>query len=365
MIHFGCDSAIPQPIFIWDWSLFFYNISPNENLSQATSRTWWKHIDVFCATLSCFPYSSSFTLQWPLTTPYQLLILTSVLAESIQDHLVWYPPPPALGSLGPRCHCLALYLVNSQCPSHPRWHLDQPSHHFSNVNFQGPEFCSGALSSSLLAGWWSFHFIWWTFNIWVHTPGRSFADKPGGTDDLSDNVNAAAPSCWKFHQDALTISSVSEIYPKAVIWSLWVRDSFCVACRFWLPCHTSKKLWTMAILCNIHSSASLCNSRWFAVLVIATAGSPLINILIWAFWRPLTMIFSRTVLAGVFHCHQQLKSCSKEIVDSTPTPCGMAEDIWHPTSERSVFFKCVSSGPCHQLVRCGIQNVLQISQGSE
>jgi len=33
------------------------------------------------------------------------------------------------------------------------------------------------------------------FNTWVRPPGRSFLDKAGGNDDLSDNLNAAETSC--------------------------------------------------------------------------------------------------------------------------------------------------------------------------
>ena len=59
--------------------------------------------------------------------------------------------------------------------------------------------------------------IWRTFNNAVRPPGRSLADKAGGTSDLSDNVDAAAPSCRKFDKDALIMSSVSEMYPTVVI----------------------------------------------------------------------------------------------------------------------------------------------------
>jgi len=59
------------------------------------------------------------------------------------------------------------------------------------------EMLSGSLSSSLSPGWWLILRIWRTFKIWVLFPGRSFADKAGGKGDLSDNLNAAAPSCWK------------------------------------------------------------------------------------------------------------------------------------------------------------------------
>ena len=48
---------------------------------------------------------------------------------------------------------------------------------------------------------------------------------------------------------------------------VWVWASFCVARKFWLPCHISKKSWTLAILCNFLSSASFFNSKSFSVSV--------------------------------------------------------------------------------------------------
>jgi len=59
------------------------------------------------------------------------------------------------------------------------------------------EMLSGALSLSLSTGWWLILQIRRTFTSWVRPPGRSFADKGGGKGVLSDNLNAAAPSCWK------------------------------------------------------------------------------------------------------------------------------------------------------------------------
>jgi len=78
---------------------------------------------------------------------------------------------------------------------------------------------SGEPFLSLSAGWRSNHLIWWTFNIWVGPPGRSFRETAGSTGDFSDNLYAATTSCWKSDQDALTISSVSEMYSRAVICS--------------------------------------------------------------------------------------------------------------------------------------------------
>jgi hypothetical protein len=54
---------------------------------------------------------------------------------------------------------------------------------------------SGVLFSSLSPGWRMNLQIWQTFNIWVHPPGMSFADKDGGKGDHSGNVNTAKPSC--------------------------------------------------------------------------------------------------------------------------------------------------------------------------
>jgi len=131
---------------------------------------------------------------------------------------------------------------------------------FQWSQFSVSEMLSGALSWSLSAGWWLILRIRRTFDIWVCPPGRSFAHKVGGNSDLLDNLNAAAPSCRQFDQDAGMISSISERYPTAVICLLWARDSFCVARRFWLPYHISKKSWTLAILRNFLSSTSFFNS---------------------------------------------------------------------------------------------------------
>jgi len=106
--------------------------------------------------------------------------------------------------------------------------------------FSLSEIHSGSLAFSMSAGWWLIRFIRGTFNTWVRHPGRSFADKAVGTGGIFDNLNVAAPSCCKFDQDTLATSSVSEIYPMAVICLFWARYSFCVEYRFWLQWHMSK-----------------------------------------------------------------------------------------------------------------------------
>jgi len=164
------------------------------------------------------------------------------------------------------------------------------------------EMLSGTFSSSLSTGWWLIPQIRRTFMICVHPPGRFFAHKAGSKGDLLNNLNAAAPWCWMSDQKALTISSVTKMYPTAVICLSWARDSFCVARRFWLPCQFSKKLWTLAILCNVLSSTSFCISGSFSVLVVTNtvlspAKMPLLA-------RPncLTTTISRRVPPVVIDC---------------------------------------------------------------
>jgi len=152
-----------------------------------------------------------------------------MLAEPIRAHLARRSHPTALGIPDPRCNCCALY--RSHRPQrNPRllsFGLSNSPFQFSQSSVS--EMLSGALSSSLLTGWCLILRTQRTFKIWVCPPGRSFANKAGGKGDLSDNLNAAAPSCCKSDQDALTISSVSEMYPTAVICLFWARNSFCVA----------------------------------------------------------------------------------------------------------------------------------------
>jgi hypothetical protein len=122
--------------------------------------------------------------------------------------------------------------------------------------FSVSEMLSGVLFSALSTGWRSILLIQRMFNTWVYSPGRSFVDKAGGKHDLSEHLNAAVRRCWKFVQNALMISSVSERYPTAFVWVFGEHDTFCVACRLWLPCHISKKLWTLVVEPKSLSSAS-------------------------------------------------------------------------------------------------------------
>jgi len=170
----------------------------------------------------------------------------------------------------------------------------------------------GGLSWSLSTGWRLILRIRRTLNIWFSPPRRSFGYKAGGKGDLSDYSNAAAPSCWKSDQVTLTISSVSEMYPTAVICLCWAQDSFCVARGFWLPCQISNKSRTLAILCNILSSTSALSSEWCALFIVSdTTLSPAIIPSLARASCP-TTTFVQRVSPVVFDCLQPITPCTRE-----------------------------------------------------
>jgi len=131
VIHSARYTSVDPPIFKCDSSFFSLNISLSEILGQATYRTLWKHSDPFCPTFSCFPFSSLFSLHWLSSTAAQPVSLTFMLAESIQEHLVWHSHLTALGLLDPQCHYLAWHWIHCLPPSHLCSHLDSLSHHSS------------------------------------------------------------------------------------------------------------------------------------------------------------------------------------------------------------------------------------------
>jgi len=222
---------------------------------------------------------------------------------------------------------------------------------------------SGMQSSSVLTGWCMILHIRQTFNIWARPHGRSVADIAGGKGDLSDNLNAATPSCWKSDQDGLTISSMSKMYSTVVICLFWASDFFWGAHRFWLHCHISKKSWTLPILCNLLTSTSLFISESFSVFVVSNSGSVPDQIPLLASANSLTTSVSWRVLPVVFDCLQPITFPQREKVAFTPTLYGMIENMSRATLERSAYFECISTSWCHQSVMSGMQNVLLITIG--
>jgi len=161
------------------------------------------------------------------------------------------------------------------------------------------------------------------------------------------------------------ISSVSRMYPTAVICFFWARDSFCVAHTFWLPCHISTKSWTLAILCNLLLSASFSISKSLSVFVVSHCRWWPATILVSARANCPTTPFSRRVLPVIFDCLQPITSQPREKLHSTPKPCCMIGNMPRIASVRSAYFESVSSCYCHHSLISGNQHLLPMSIGSE
>jgi len=362
------DSLRLLYIYLWtDIQTIFLTIPP-WYISNRTSRSCYKKLVNHWRIPSYFSFPLVFLR---VSTP---LTVTNTVSACLFDFRVGRTNLSRLGASLPSC-CSghsgsSMPVFGSISDSSSAAQSSSLSFELSKSPFQFgqslvSEMFSGTLFLSLSNGWRLILRIWQTFKIWVRPAERSFADKAGGKGDLSDNLDAAAPSGWKSDEDALTISSVSEIYPTAVTCLFCARDSFCTARRFWLPCHISKKSWTLAILCNPLSSASFIISVSFPVFVVSNSGSVPAKIRWLARVNCLSTSFSRRVSPVVFDCLQAITSQPREKLASTPTPCGMIENMSPATLESVAYFHCVASCWRHQSVMFGKQNVLLISIGSE
>jgi hypothetical protein len=124
-------------------------------------------------------------------------------------------------------------------------------------------------------------------------------------------------------------------------------------------------LWTLAILSNFFSSASLIISMSLWVLLASnTESSPACNpILARANCRPVTC--SRRVSpAGSDYLHR-ITSRERDKHASTLTLWGMIYNISCTILQRLAYIECISSGCRHQSVVSSNQNVQPISIGSE
>jgi len=133
------------------------------------------------------------------------------------------------------------------------------------------------------------------------------------------------PSGWNSDEDTLNISSVYKMNSMSVIGMFWSWDSFCVAHRFWLPCHISKKLWTLAIQCSLLSFTSLFISESFPEYAVSNDGTLPAKIPLLAWTNCVATALSRNVSPVVFDCLHLISFHTREKLASTPTPCGMID----------------------------------------
>jgi len=139
------------------------------------------------------------------------------------------------------------------------------------------------------------------------------------------------------------ISLVSGMHPTALFYMFCARDHCSVACWCWLPGHISEMWWTLSILCDFVSSASLFNSKLFSVCMVSNAKESPANIPLWALANCFTKPFSGRVSPEVLDCLYRNARRPRENEASTPTPCGIMEIMLHASLETSVYFECVCS----------------------
>jgi len=91
------------------------------------------------STISPLHYSSSFLLHCLSPTPFQPVILTSVLAKPIREHLVHHSHCTTLGIRYPRCHCFTQYQIHRVMHNRLCCYLDHPSHHSNLACYYSPK----------------------------------------------------------------------------------------------------------------------------------------------------------------------------------------------------------------------------------
>jgi len=136
MIHVTSYTSASQPIFTTNCSLFSYTISQHNILGKLIFRTLWRHIEPFCCTDCCFPYSSLFPLYCPSSRPCQPDEVTFMLAKWIWKHLVQHSLPRFQSFWHPRCHCVALHQIHCLPPSYLHCHFSYLSHHSCQPKFR-------------------------------------------------------------------------------------------------------------------------------------------------------------------------------------------------------------------------------------
>ena len=323
-----------------------------------------KHIDTFCPTISGFPYSSSIPLCWPLPTHFQPVSSTSVLAESIQEWLVWCSHPTALGLPDARCHWPFLGQIEHLPHNCLRCHLEYPIPHCSLANFGCPKcyqvcnhhhfwldnswFCWFGGHWSLSSSCREVHCgqsLWQRWSFWQFKCSHiiMWKESPGCIDDLF-RVQKSSYGCHLLVSSPrflLCITLVLAALPhpqKVVDLGHSVQCSF-----FWLYLHF----------------------RVVSVFIVSNTGSLPANIPLFVSANYHTTTFFWRVSPELFHCLQPITSRSREKLASTPTACSVIQKMSCATLQRSAYLECVSFFCRNQSVISGMQNILLISIGSK
>lgn len=145
--------------------------------------------------------------------------------------------------------------------------------------------------------------------------------------------------------------------PTAVFSLNWALDSLPVGHEFRLHYHINWNSWTLAFCANCLFHL-FHHSEVFSTSVVSIVGLMPTNIK-WVAptnWGPTTCL--RKLLLVVFDCLLPITSRPSENLAYTLTPCGMIENISHPTVKRLCCLESVCSCWRPQSVRPNMQNVM-------
>jgi len=155
------------------------------------------------------------------------------------------------------------------------------------------------------------------------------------------------------------------MYSTAAIYLLWLQDSFCEGCRFWLHCHIYNISWTLGIRCNLFCSTSLFVSKPLSVFIVSTGRLSPVNKLLLVRANCLTTTFSRRVSPVVVDCLHLIMFRPTEKQATALTACGMIVNMARAIFQTMMYFVCISSCGWNQAMRSVFKNVLLMSIGSE
>jgi hypothetical protein len=107
-------------------------------------------------------------------------------------------------------------------------------------------------------------------------------------------------------------------------------------------------LWTLAMLSNFLSSASVFNSKSFSISMVSNTAQLPANIQLMAWANCITTNLSLSLWPEVLDWLPPITSRPRQNLASPPTACGIIENMLQATLARSVYFECISCCWHHQ-----------------
>jgi len=298
-------------------------------------------------------------LRWQSLPRFQPLSLTSVLAKSIEEHLVQHPQPSALGFLKPCGLCLAPYWIHHLTRSPPRSRLYDRNYYSRSANFRvrkcfqvhfAHQFRVDDSQVNWFGGRLIFQFssrevvcrqsFWLRWSLWQFKCSCTIMLEiwPGCFDDLFgiwivSLASGMRVSIRRFLQYSMPVLAAQPHLQQVVDLGYSVQWS---VLRLVLQFH-------VVFIFRVNQCCAI--THQFSLIG----------------WSKLPCDdFSPSISLVVLDSLQPTTSRPREKLASSLTPCGTIQNMLYATSERSAYFECVSTCWRYQLVISANHNVLLI-----